>query len=120
MSGRYIVVEGPIAVGKTSLAERLAESIGARLVLEGTEENPFLRKFYENPEKYAFAAQIFFRQGQAQLMALTDELSRHSGARVSANPESRPGFPDSGFEASPRPGMTLSRQSVITIAQNFR
>ncbi len=60
MSGRYIVVEGPIAVGKTSLAERLAESIGARLVLEETEENPFLRKFYENPEKYAFAAQIFF------------------------------------------------------------
>ena len=60
MSGRYIVVEGPIAVGKTSLAERLAESIGARLVFEETEENPFLRKFYENPEKYAFAAQIFF------------------------------------------------------------
>jgi deoxyguanosine kinase len=60
MTGRYIVVEGPIAVGKTSLAERLAEALGARLVLEETEENPFLRKFYESPEKYAFAAQIFF------------------------------------------------------------
>lgn len=60
MAGRYIVVEGPIAVGKTSLAERLAEALGARLVLEESEENPFLRKFYENPEKYAFAAQIFF------------------------------------------------------------
>jgi deoxyadenosine/deoxycytidine kinase len=60
VAGRYIVVEGPIAVGKTSLAERLAESLGARLVLEEGEENPFLRKFYENPEKYAFAAQIFF------------------------------------------------------------
>ena len=60
MAGRYIVVEGPIAVGKTSLAERLAEALGARLVLEEGEENPFLRKFYENPEKYAFAAQIFF------------------------------------------------------------
>jgi deoxyadenosine/deoxycytidine kinase len=60
VAGRYIVVEGPIAVGKTSLAERLAEALGARLVLEEGEENPFLRKFYENPEKYAFAAQIFF------------------------------------------------------------
>lgn len=60
MAGRYIVVEGPIAVGKTSLAERLAEALGARLVLEEGEENPFLRKFYENPEKYAFATQIFF------------------------------------------------------------
>lgn len=60
MSGRYIVVEGPIAVGKTSLTERLAEALGARLVLEEGEENPFLRKFYENPEKYAFATQIFF------------------------------------------------------------
>jgi deoxyguanosine kinase len=60
MAGRYIVVEGPIAVGKTSLAERLAEALGARLVLEEGEENPFLRKFYESPEKYAFATQIFF------------------------------------------------------------
>jgi deoxyguanosine kinase len=60
VAGRYIVVEGPIAVGKTSLAERLAEALGARLVLEEGEENPFLRKFYENPEKYAFATQIFF------------------------------------------------------------
>jgi deoxyadenosine/deoxycytidine kinase len=60
VAGRYIVVEGPIAVGKTSLAERLAEALGARLVLEEGEENPFLRKFYENSEKYAFAAQIFF------------------------------------------------------------
>ncbi len=60
MKGRYIVVEGPIAVGKTSLTERLAEAFQARPQLEETEENPFLRKFYENPEKYAFAAQLFF------------------------------------------------------------
>lgn len=60
MAGRYIVVEGPIAVGKTSLAARLAETLGARLVLEEGEENPFLRKFYESPEKYALGTQIFF------------------------------------------------------------
>ncbi|MGH7858939.1 MAG: deoxynucleoside kinase [Candidatus Binatia bacterium] len=60
MPGRYIVIEGPIAVGKTSLAERLAEVFGARVVLEESEENPFLRRFYDNPEKYAFAAQLFF------------------------------------------------------------
>lgn len=75
MSGRYIVVEGPIAVGKTSLAERLADALGARLVLEEGEENPFLRKFYENPEKYAFATQIFFllsRYRQQQELAQRD------------------------------------------------
>lgn len=75
MSGRYIVVEGPIAVGKTSLAERLAEALGARLVLEEGEENPFLRKFYENPGKYAFATQIFFllsRYRQQQELAQRD------------------------------------------------
>lgn len=75
MSGRYIVVEGPIAVGKTSLAERLADALGARLVLEEAEENPFLRKFYENPEKYAFATQIFFllsRYRQQQELAQRD------------------------------------------------
>ncbi|MGH7820825.1 MAG: deoxynucleoside kinase, partial [Candidatus Binatia bacterium] len=60
MAGRYIVIEGPIAVGKTSLAQRLGEVFGARLVLEESEENPFLRRFYDNPEKYAFAAQLFF------------------------------------------------------------
>jgi deoxyadenosine/deoxycytidine kinase len=60
MATRYIVIEGPIAVGKTSLAHRLADVFGARVVLEESEENPFLRRFYDNPEKYAFAAQIFF------------------------------------------------------------
>ncbi len=57
---RYIVVEGPIGVGKTSLARLLAEEFGARLVLEQVEDNPFLRKFYEDPRKHAFQAQLFF------------------------------------------------------------
>ena len=58
--GRYIVIEGPIAVGKTTFSNRLAEALGARVLLEDGEDNPFLRRFYENPEKYAFATQIFF------------------------------------------------------------
>lgn len=60
MSSRYIVVEGPIGVGKTSLARLLAEEFGARLILESVEENPFLKKFYENPRQNAFPAQLFF------------------------------------------------------------
>ncbi|MBI2340344.1 MAG: deoxynucleoside kinase [Deltaproteobacteria bacterium] len=57
---RYIAVEGPIGVGKTSLATMLAEDFKARLVLEAPENNPFLSSFYENPERHAFQAQVFF------------------------------------------------------------
>jgi deoxyguanosine kinase len=59
-TARYIAVEGPIGVGKTALARRLATEFGARLLLEQVEENPFLRRFYEDPEKYAFQTQLFF------------------------------------------------------------
>jgi deoxyadenosine/deoxycytidine kinase len=58
--GRYIAVEGPIGVGKSALAAALAESYGARLVKEPVEDNPFLPKFYEDPERYAFTAQVSF------------------------------------------------------------
>jgi len=60
VSSRYIVVEGPIGVGKTSLARLLAEEFNSRLILEQVEENPFLKKFYENPRVNAFPAQLFF------------------------------------------------------------
>ena len=56
----YVVVEGPIGVGKTSLAQRLARRVGAELNLEVVEENPFLARFYEQPEAYAFQVQAFF------------------------------------------------------------
>ncbi len=59
-SPRYIVVEGPIGVGKTSLARRLAHSFETDLVLEGADENPFLERFYEDPRKGALPAQLFF------------------------------------------------------------
>lgn len=57
---RYIVIEGPLGVGKTTLTEMLAERLGAQTLLEDVEENPFLVKFYQNPKKYGFQAQIFF------------------------------------------------------------
>jgi len=57
---RYIVVEGPIGVGKTSLAHRLAQSFGSELLLEGPEDNPFIDRFYENPRLAALPTQLFF------------------------------------------------------------
>jgi deoxyadenosine/deoxycytidine kinase len=56
----YIAIEGVIGAGKTSLARMLSERLGARFVLEKFEENPFLPRFYEDPEHYAFQTQIFF------------------------------------------------------------
>lgn len=57
---RYIVVEGVIGVGKTSLTKLLATRLGGRLNLEVVEENPFLAKFYRDREAFAFQTQIFF------------------------------------------------------------
>jgi deoxyguanosine kinase len=57
---RYVVVEGPIGVGKTSLASRLAQHFGATTLLEKPGENPFLAKFYQDPPRYALATQLFF------------------------------------------------------------
>ena len=56
----YIAIEGPIGVGKTSLANLMAKELGARLVLEEFEENPFLPDFYKDPERYSFQTQLFF------------------------------------------------------------
>jgi deoxyadenosine/deoxycytidine kinase len=57
---RYIAVEGPIGVGKTALARRLATEFGSELILEGVDDNQFLGKFYEDPARYALHTQLFF------------------------------------------------------------
>ena len=80
---RYIVVEGPIGVGKTTLARLLAEEFSARPVLEQVEENPFLKKFYDEPGAYAFQTQLFFllsRYRQQRQLAQQDLFNQSTVA----------------------------------------
>lgn len=77
------MIEGPIAVGKTSLARRLSEVLGARLVLEESEENPFLRRFYQEPEKYAFPTQLFFLLNRYRQQQEVRKLDRFEPSVVS-------------------------------------
>jgi len=72
---RYLVVEGPIGAGKTSLAKRLGERLGADLLLEQPAENPFLARFYQDMPRYALPTQLFFlfqRAKQIEPLAQTD------------------------------------------------
>ena len=57
---RHLVIEGPIGVGKTSLAKRMAEHLHAETMLEAPEANPFLERFYRDSARYAFSTQVFF------------------------------------------------------------
>ncbi|MFV2032327.1 MAG: deoxynucleoside kinase [Gammaproteobacteria bacterium] len=63
---RYIVVEGPIGVGKTSLVQKLADTFGSDLLLERAEDNPFIGQFYRNPRQFALSTQLFFLLQRAQ------------------------------------------------------
>lgn len=68
---RFIVVEGPIGVGKTTLTHRLAKTFGYDTLLEGADENPFLDRFYQNSKQWALQTQLFFLfQRRDQLNAL--------------------------------------------------
>jgi deoxyadenosine/deoxycytidine kinase len=76
---RYIVTEGPIGVGKTSLTSLIAEELGARLILEQAEENPFLTDFYKDSARYRFQTQMFFllnRYRQQEDMVQPDLFTR--------------------------------------------
>jgi len=75
---RYIVVEGPIGAGKTSLARRLAERLDAQPLFERPELNPFLARFYQDPERWAMSTQMHFLfQRIDQLAALADSFGTH-------------------------------------------
>ena len=72
---KYIVVEGPIGVGKSSLAKRLAASFDSSLLLEQPAQNPFLERFYKKPKQFALPTQLFFlfqRVRQLQEMKQSD------------------------------------------------
>ena len=80
-AGRYIAVEGPIGVGKTALARRLAAEFGATLILEQVDDNPFLRRFYEAPRAHAFQTQLFFLlERYRQQHALAEQNIEGKGA----------------------------------------
>jgi len=66
---RFVVLEGPIGVGKTTLATKLASSLSAELVLDRAEVNPFLERFYRNPRAGALPAQLYFLFQRAQQLA---------------------------------------------------
>jgi deoxyadenosine/deoxycytidine kinase len=76
-NGNYIVVEGNIGAGKTSLSRMLANELNGRLILEEFSDNPFLPLFYQNPERYAFPVELFFmteRHKQLQSLLLKGNL----------------------------------------------
>ena len=80
---RYIVVEGPIGVGKTTLARAISEATGATLMLEDPEANPFLPRFYENAERHALATQLFFLFQRIDQVATLNQADLFRRAAVS-------------------------------------
>jgi deoxyadenosine/deoxycytidine kinase len=79
---RYIVIEGPIGVGKTSLVRRLCASLSAEAVLEQASENPFLARFYRNPTSGALPAQLYFLLQRAQQLAELNQADLFAPVRV--------------------------------------
>ena len=79
---KFIVVEGPIGVGKTSLAHRLCDSLSAQGVFEQAAQNPFLERFYKNPRAGALPAQLFFLLQRAQQLASLQQTDLFAPVRV--------------------------------------
>jgi len=80
---RYIVIEGPIGVGKTSLAKKLAESLAGDLILEEVFENPFLERFYRDGQSAALPAQMFFLFARARQIEDLRQSDMFANVRVS-------------------------------------
>jgi deoxyadenosine/deoxycytidine kinase len=79
----YIVIEGPVGVGKTSLAKRLADSFESDLMLEGADENPFIERFYQDPRAGALPAQLFFLFQRARQIENMRQADMFQPVRVS-------------------------------------
>ncbi|MEO6672912.1 MAG: deoxynucleoside kinase [Ginsengibacter sp.] len=80
MKYNYVTIEGNIGAGKTTLAHLLSKHFNARLILEQFADNPFLPKFYENPQQYAFPLELFFmaeRYKQLKDLLQTKDLFQH-------------------------------------------
>ena len=82
LTHRFIVLEGPIGVGKTMLATRLGSRLGAELVLERADENPFLERFYRNPRAGALPAQLYFLFQRAQQLAALKQQDLFTQMRI--------------------------------------
>jgi len=80
---RHIVIEGPIGVGKSSLARRLADHLGAELLLEKADDNPFLDRFYDDRFGYAFQTQLFFLFQRVKQMQIVSQQGMFSRGVVS-------------------------------------
>ena len=78
----FIVIEGPIGVGKTTLANKLASSFGSDLLLEGANENPFLEKFYDDPAAAALPTQLFFLLQRARQLNAMKQGDMFNPVRV--------------------------------------
>ena len=79
---QFIAVEGPIGVGKTSLARRLCSSLAAQPVLEAADQNPFLERFYRNPRAGALPAQLYFLLQRAQQLTALKQADLFAPVRV--------------------------------------
>lgn len=78
----YIAIEGPIGVGKTSLAKRLAKTFHYELLLEEPKKNPFLNRFYENPRRHALATQLFFLFQRAEQIQTLNQDDLFKNLRI--------------------------------------
>lgn len=83
LTSKYIVVEGPIGVGKTSLANKLALEWDAELVLENVDDNPFLSKFYKNSLQVSFQTQLYFLLTRTRQVQALKQRDIFATARVS-------------------------------------
>lgn len=79
---RFIAVEGPIGVGKTTLSQRLAETFGFDTLLERAEDNPFLARFYRDPARYALQTELFFLFQRADQLRQLRQQDLFAGPRV--------------------------------------